>query len=438
MRVLTLEVHNIQRVRDVKFNLDGANLFLVGGKNDQGKTSALTALTMALCGKSGSDYPEMPLKNGETKGWIKVKLSGDEELHEPDSLMVELLLRRKRDSTVVEEFRILDSAGEEAPEPRTLLKRLYEMRAFDPLSFENLDRKAKKALLEKLLHLDFTEQKIDRKQIYDDRTAVNKEGIRRKAQYDAMPDYKDVPAEEISTADLMTTLENRQESNKNNRIARDDFKKSEKSLQEKREDATALASQISNLQSQLDRVEEDISVAESIAERRKVVIDGLVDLDEGEIAQQIKEADGTNAKVRANNDRILVAREVQGLRSKSEDLGKKITAIDEAQHETIAKTKFPVEGLAFDDEGVTLNGLPFEQASTAQRILTSVAVGMALNPKLKLLVCQDGNRLDEESLAALEDILIEKDYQMIVEFVTRTAADEDICSVVIKDGEVVS
>ena len=69
MQVLKYEAHNVLGVKDVKFDLAGRHLFLVGGKNGQGKTSALTALVMALAGKSGmSDYPEIALRKGEKKG----------------------------------------------------------------------------------------------------------------------------------------------------------------------------------------------------------------------------------------------------------------------------------------------------------------------------------------------------------------------------------
>ena len=62
MRVIGYEVHNIQKISEANFDLEGHNLFVIGGKNRQGKTSALTALLMALSGRSGmDDYPEIAL-----------------------------------------------------------------------------------------------------------------------------------------------------------------------------------------------------------------------------------------------------------------------------------------------------------------------------------------------------------------------------------------
>jgi hypothetical protein len=109
--------------------------------------------------------------------------------------------------------------------------------------------------------------------------------------------------------------------------------------------------------------------------------------------------------------------------------------IEERQAEAIRAAKFPVDGMSFDDEGVLLNGLPFEQASKRERIMASFRVGMALNPKLRLLVCQDGGDLDEDAIAALDQLLKEHKFQAIVELVTR-GSDDELCQVVIRDGEV--
>jgi hypothetical protein len=106
---------------------------------------------------------------------------------------------------------------------------------------------------------------------------------------------------------------------------------------------------------------------------------------------------------------------------------KKQTAMEEA--------KWPVPGMSLDDNGVLLDGLPFEQASRAQRIRTSVKIEMAAKPKLRLMVSQDGSDCDMDTLNELEAICKENDYQLIMEFVTRSQADEELCAVVFEDGQ---
>jgi hypothetical protein len=84
---------------------------------------------------------------------------------------------------------------------------------------------------------------------------------------------------------------------------------------------------------------------------------------------------------------------------------------------------------------VMFNGLPWGQCSKSVRTIASTKIGMALNPKLRLLVCQDGGDLDVHALDSLEKLLEENDFQMILELVTRSKADEDMCAVVIEGGE---
>ncbi len=103
----------------------------------------------------------------------------------------------------------------------------------------------------------------------------------------------------------------------------------------------------------------------------------------------------------------------------------------------LQEAEWPIEGMSVDSEGVLLDGLPFESACLSRRISASVNVGMSLNPELRLLVCEDGSSLDMDTLKQIEEELKEKDYTMLVEVVTRTQQDEDMCAVVIKEGRVV-
>ena len=86
---------------------------------------------------------------------------------------------------------------------------------------------------------------------------------------------------------------------------------------------------------------------------------------------------------------------------------------------------------AFDDTGVTLDGLPFEQASQAQQLRASVAIGAALNPKLRAMLVRDGSLLDEDSLALLTAEASRSDLQVWLEVVGREGD-----GIVIEDGEV--
>ena len=160
----------------------------------------------------------------------------------------------------------------------------------------------------------------------------------------------------------------------------------------------------------------------------------LSEADTDAIRKQIETAEDTNRKVRENATRKKTEEEVSRLREKSKELTEAMEAIREKQHKALEEAQWPIDGLGIDEDGVLYQGLPFEQASKSVRVLTSVKIGMALNPKLRVLVCQDGNDLDGDAMKALEDMLVANDFQMIVEMVTRGPEDESRCAVVVENG----
>jgi hypothetical protein len=113
-------------------------------------------------------------------------------------------------------------------------------------------------------------------------------------------------------------------------------------------------------------------------------------------------------------------------------LDAEVTAVDRQKAEALLAAKFPVEGLGFGDTGVTLNGLPLEQASGAEQLRVSLAMGIALNPKLRVMLIRDGSLLDETSLALVGQMAERADMQVWIEMV----ADRGAAGVVIEDGMV--
>lgn len=440
MQVLKYEAHNVLGVKDIKFDLAGRHLFLVGGANGQGKSSALTALIMALAGKSGmSDYPEIALRKGEKRGKVTIELTGDTELMEGKSITVELSLRQKTSGAVVEEFRVLDSAGEEAPEPRKLLQRLFTLRAFDPLAFERMKPKEKATLVQEMLGLDLSKFDKEYKKVFEERTDLGRDGKRLAAQLEAALKYDDAPAEEVKVVDLMTELEKLAEDNR----ARAGMEKLATECREHQVTLTAqadkLVDEIAKLQKQLVEVTNGIEAAEKLEKEARSKLEKMPDrtADIAAVKERIAQADYTNAKVRANAAYDLLEKQVKKSRGDYQKLTDRLTEIQEERAEAVASAKWPIEGMELTEDGLLMGGLPFEQASTSQRIMASVAVGMALNPKLRLLVCQHGSDLDNETLDALDSVVKENQFQLLLELVTRSKEDEERCAVVIADGEVV-
>jgi hypothetical protein len=102
--------------------------------------------------------------------------------------------------------------------------------------------------------------------------------------------------------------------------------------------------------------------------------------------------------------------------------------------EALATAKYPIEGLGFDTvkREVIYNELPFDQASHAEQMKTSMAIGMAINPKLRIMRIKDGSLLDDKTLAIVAAMAEEHDFQVWIECVSTTGK----VGIYLEDGEV--
>jgi hypothetical protein len=94
----------------------------------------------------------------------------------------------------------------------------------------------------------------------------------------------------------------------------------------------------------------------------------------------------------------------------------------------------PIEGLSLTDEGVVYNNMLFDRLSTGQQIRVSTAIGMALNPDLKVIFIREGSLLDSDGLKEIAAMAQEKDYQIFIE----RCDESGQVGFFIEDGEIAS
>lgn len=149
------------------------------------------------------------------------------------------------------------------------------------------------------------------------------------------------------------------------------------------------------------------------------------------VKARLRDAEGINAKVRAKKERAAQVEKLAAKENEAKGLTDRIARLDGEKAKALEDARFPVPGLSFTDTGVTLNDLPLEQASAAQQLRVSLAVGLALNPKLKVLLIRDASLLDEESMRLVAKMADEADAQVWLEIVGKGGT-----GVVIEDGAV--
>jgi hypothetical protein len=430
LNVLKYEVHNVLRIADVQFNLEGHHLFLVGGANEAGKSSALRALVMALCGKRDCDYPDVALKAGERSGSVIVNLGGDYEGH-PLDLTVELTFKRARGGAIAESLVVKDVAGNEQKEPRALLRRLFEMRAFDPLSFLKLDKKAQRDTLLQVAGVRVEEMDREYATTYAERRDVNRDLDRSKKALEAMPDHgSEVPDAPVDVEALLQQREAQQKAIQDKRLhetrreaALNDVGRAKLAVQELEQRLAAKQHELVSAQMRADALLLDIP---AVPTNEEVAA----------LQAAIRSSTETNVLVRVKRERASAAAEVARLQELSDNLSAVLEGIQARKQKAFEEAAWPIPGLSVDESGVLCDGLPLEQAAKSKRLRLAVKIAMALNPHLRLLVCEDGSDLDLDTLRELDVILRDGGYQAVVELVTRTEADENLCAVILDGGVV--
>lgn len=426
-KIIRLSAENVKRLRAVEIKPDGA-LVTIRGKNGAGKSSVLDAIWMALGGRRA--FPRKPVREGAKEASIELDLGA-------------IIVTRKIKPTGQTSLVVASKDGARHPSPQALLDTLVAGLSFDPLAFARMKAAEQREVLRELVGLDTTAIEQERAELYNERTTVNREVKRLGAEVSGVTHHADAPAEEVSVAELSKTLQaaeghQRQVDGAERDVERavGELERADEHGETLRAEAEALEQKLAELRGRLDKgtktvvpkIERDLDDA-----RRRLDTLRNSAPDREAIREQLATAEQLNAQVRDNRRREEIAAKHRTADGKAKGLTDAIAACDEKKGDLIAAAKFPLDGLGVDDEGVLLGGLPFEQASSAEQLRASVAIGLALNPTLRVLLVRDGSLLDEDSLELLGTMASEADAQVWVEMVSE--GDGDV-GIVIEDGAV--
>ena len=156
--------------------------------------------------------------------------------------------------------------------------------------------------------------------------------------------------------------------------------------------------------------------------------------DPADLKARIDAAITTNTAVRKNREGATLRAELDTEKRAVAEVETEVRELDEERRQRIAAAKLPVPGLTLGDDGVNLNGVPFEQASQAEQLRASLAIGIASNPELRLMLIRDGSLLDEDGLRLVAEMAESADVQVLLEKV----GTDGTGAVLIEDGEVAS
>jgi DNA repair exonuclease SbcCD ATPase subunit len=436
MRITAAHITNFKRVEDVRVT-PGADraIILLGGRNRQGKSSTLDALTAAFGGKSS--VPPDPVRHGAEEAEIVVELDGGE-----------LTVRRVIQPDGESALEVRDRLGK-VRAPQTVLDKLVGTRFLDPLQFLALSPKDQRAQLMRVIGEAERIAELDAKRdrAFTRRTEVGRDLTRAQAELERLPadagDAAEVPLDVLLAQrdaavqaraavdrqqDLMIGAERRVEAVTaqleavTNRIAQ---------LEAELVQARALQQ---THQTQLEaRKEEARAATQAVGAARAAApaAEAIAAID-----RQITEATTRNREAAerraAAARRAQVAIEVEQLGAEREKLTAVLATIDERKAAILSAAALPVEGLGLEADHITLGGVPLAQASSAERFRVALALAMAASPGLDDVWIRDAAVLDDEAVAAVAELAERAGKRVWLERV----GTRDAGAIVISEGRV--
>ena len=273
MKINRLEIENVKRIKAVKLEPAENGLTIIGGNNNQGKTSVLDSIAWAL---GGDRYrPSQAVREGSViPPYLHIVMN--------NGLVVE---RKGKNS----DLKVTDPSGKKAGQQ--LLNEFVNQLALDLPKFMEANGKEKAQILLQIIGVGdrLTQLEQEEKQLYNERLAIGRIADQKKKFADEQTYYPDAPREIVSAADLIREQQEILARNGENQRKREKLHYLEQEYQQVTEEMARLLKRQTSL-------EEDLLTARKSAQ-------DLTDESTEELEKSITQIDEINRRVRANLDK---------------------------------------------------------------------------------------------------------------------------------------
>lgn len=408
-KIVSLTAENVKRLTAVHIEPNGESV-VIGGKNAQGKSSILDAIFLALGGKAGAC--DKPIRDGAETAEVRLDL-GDLVVIRTWTAAGTYLTVKNRE-------------GAKFASPQDVLDRLCSMVAFDPMAFTRMPAAKQAEVLREVSGLDLTALDKQIAEAEEARKLTGRDAKQARGAADSMTVPAGAPAEAVSVVKLAEALEaeRAKERAKTEAVNATDMMERRRIEQQ---------GKIAAAKKQLAEWEAAAITKEAV----DAAYDKVAAMPSGKVeaaAEALRQSEAHNAAHAARVAKEAANKKAARLETDYAVGTEKIEMLRAARANAIAAAPMPVKGLGIDEQGrATLNGIPFSQASAAEQIRVSMAMGLASNPGIRVVLIRDGSLLDEDSLRLVAEAAKENDAQVWIE---RVGAGQEV-QVVISDGGVI-
>lgn len=416
IKISQLEIENVKRVKAVTIEPAENGLTVIGGKNGQGKTSVLDAITWAL---AGDRYrPSQAQREGSLiPPSIRIKLS--------NGMIVE---RKGKNSSL----KVIDPTGTLAGQK--LLDSFISTFALDIPKFMAATPKDKANILldacglkERVLEITVEEQRV-----YNERHAIGIIADRKKKYAEEQPYYPTAPDAPVSASELLARHQTILANNAENQRKRERLNAITMSKHRLHDEISALDDRIAELTRQRD--EKLIAYNTAVADEQtamKTVLE-LHDESTAEIEEDIANIEEINRKVRANLDKQKAEDDAKDHADQYNALTAKLESIRQRKRDLLANSGLPLPGLTIEDGELRYNGMSWDCMSASEQLRVATAIVRKLNPECCFVLI---DKLEQLDLDTLREFGVWLEGEQLQAIATRVSTGDE-CAVIIEDGTI--
>ena len=407
MKINKLEIENVKRVKAVKAEFTPNGLTVIGGNNNQGKTSILDAIAWAL---GGNKYkPSQAQRQGSvTPPHLHVVMN--------NGLIVE---RSGKNSTL----KVIDPNGKKGGQQ--LLNDFVEELAINLPKFMESTSKEKANTLLQIIGVGPKLQELEMKEgeLYNERRTIGQIADQKKKFAEEQTYYPDAPHELISIKELVNEQQDILARNGENQRKRDNLSNLEKQHAFQSQKVAQLMEELEKEQTKLAELTEDVNVA-------KKSVSELKDESTEELERNLAEIDEINRKVRANLDKDKAEEDANQYKDKYQKLTKDIEAVRKEKSNLLNSADLPLPELSVDNGELIYKGQKWDNMSGSDQLKVSTAIVRKLKPNCGFILLDKLEQMDMQTLEEFNQWLEQEQLQGIA---TRVSTGDE-CSIIIEDG----
>lgn len=414
--ITALEAENVKRIKAVAFAPSPTGLTLVGGNNNQGKTSVLDALAWALGGDRFR--PDAAQRDGAiAPAHLKVTLS--------NGVVVE---RKGKNASLT----VTDPTGRRSGQQ--LLNAFVEPLALDLPRFMDASDKEKSDILLRIIGIgaELHTRDLEIKGLYDKRTFTGQLAAQKKHFAEEMISYPEAPDEPVSASELIRQQQDILARNGENQRLRAQYAELEQQVQQCVDELKRTRERIATLQQLADELDAKHTKLFNQRETARKTVSQLQDESTAELEASIRDIEETNRKVRANLEKSRAEDEAAQYASEYDRLTESIQQKRAERMALLNGADLPLPGLSVEDGVLTYNGKHWRDISGSDQLRVAAAIVRRLNPDCGFVLL---DKLEQMDMTTLQEFSAWLEAEGLQAIATRVSTGSE-CQIIIEDGMV--